>query len=242
MKLKNDSVFAEMAKLIAEGQADELQSKQKLLMSRDVYIEQKTTALILELEKAYKELLHHMEKGRELLLESLNLLPYAEQEHHAKEFLIAMNKLSLPIEIEQVSKAGSWQKFLGFTNETIFWIYSVGFKFFEEKKYENALALFLMLTLLNPAVSDNWISLGFSQKNLFLNTQALNSFFIASSLAAENPTPRYQSAEIYLCLGEFDKAAVELDALTHIVESQKIDSLRPLLESMINKIKNRQSL
>ncbi len=237
-----NSTFTELAKLIAESQADELEQKQQLPMPRDSYIKQKMTALIFEFEQENKKLLHYMEKARQILVENINFLPLIEQEHHAKELLTAMIKLNDSIEIEQVITAGSWQNFLGFTNETIFWIYSLGYKFFEEKNYEDALSLFLMLTLLNPTVSDNWIALGFAQKNLSLETQALYSLSIASMVNPNNPTSRYQSAEIYLHLNDFDKALIELEALSKIINNQKLDSLKPELESMLNKAKNRQSL
>ena len=235
-----ESIFTELASLIAENQADELESKQQLLLPRDHYIKQKTTALLYELERENKELLEQMAVARHILSENLQILPPEEQGYYAKEFLTAMDKLTHNVEIKQVVTEDSWQSLLGFSNKTMFWIYSLGYKLFEEKNYKEALSLFLMLTVLNSMVPDNWVALGLTQKNLSLENLALSSFNTASILNPENPTSRYQSAEIYLHLGEFDKALIELEALSQIIESQKLESLRPQLKFLQSKAKNKQ--
>ena len=243
MTLENTkSMFTELAELIAESQADELAVKQRLMMPREKYIEQKTQGLIHDLEKEHKKTLSYMDQARNILLEEIRQLPLAEQEHHAKDILIAVDKLSKNIELDQVEKAGSYQQLLGFSNETMLWIYQLGSKFFGEKHYEKALSLFLMLTLLNPLICEHWTCLGFTQKNLSLEPSALLSFSTAALLSPENPTPRLQGAEIHLHLGDFDKALIELEALREIIESQNLSSLKPQLELMMNKAQNRQSL
>ncbi|MES2199632.1 MAG: hypothetical protein V4489_05655 [Chlamydiota bacterium] len=242
MKLENtESIFSELAELVAESQADELEVKHKLPMAREEYIKQKTLSLIADLEKEHKKTLKSMEEARKILLADLENLPEVEREHHAKELLIAMDRLSRNVEMEQVTAATSWQKFLGLSNETLIWIYKLGFQFFEHKDNEKALSLFLMLAMLNPLVSDYWIALGFAQKGLSLEAAAINSFSSASFLNSDNPTPIYQSAEIYLHLGEFDKALLELEALAEIIERQKLDALKPQFELLFNKTKNKQT-
>ena len=235
-----ESIFTELASLVAEDQADELEGKQQLLMPREQYVKQKKTALIYELERENKELLEHMATAKHILSENLQILPQEEKGYYAKEFITAMDRLTHNIEIKQMVTEDSWQSLLGFSNKTMFWIYSLGYNLFEEKNYNEALSLFLMLTTLNSTVPDNWIALGLTQKNLSLEDCALNSFNTASLLNPENPTSRYQSAEIYLHLGEFDKALIELEALSEIIESQKLESLRPQLEFLLSKAKNKQ--
>ena len=242
MKLENTkSIFSELAALIAESQADELAVKQRLMMPREKYIEQKTLGLIHDLEKEHKKTLHYMEQARKLLLEDLKNLPDQEKEHHARELLLAMSKLSHNVEMEEVIAATSWQKFLGLSDETLIWIYKLGLKFFEKKSNEEALSLFLMLPMLNPLVADYWIALGFAQKELSLQDLALNSFSSASFLNPDNPTPVYQNAKIYLHLGQFDDALQELEVLTGIIEKQKLDFLKPQLELLLTKAQNKQT-
>ncbi len=210
-------------------------------MPREKYVKQKILGLIHDLEENHKKILDSMTQARKTLLVDLKNLPDIEKEHHAKELLIAMDKLSHNIEIEQITAATSWQKFLGLSNETLIWIYKLGFQFFENKNNEEAFPLFLMLTLLNPFVADYWIALGFVQKGLSLEVVALDSFSLAALLNPDNPTPRYQNAEIHLHLGQFDKALLELESLAEIIEKQKLDSLKPEFELLFNKAQNKQT-
>ncbi len=239
MGLKNkESIFTDLAGLIAEGWAEELLVKQRLMMPKDRYIKEKTQSLVHDLEKEHEKNLLYMERARELLFLALENLSGEEKERYTKELLIATEKLSQNIEMEQITEDTPWQKILGLSDATLIWIYKLGFHFFEQKNNEDALSLFLLLSMLNPLASDYWIALGFAQKELSLESLALTSFSLAASLDPENPTPNYQSAEIYIQLGLLDQAVLEVQTLAKIIERQKLDFLKPDLENLLNRIQN----
>ena len=234
--------FTEIASLVANAQADILEAKQPLPTSRKLYIEEKTKQLTTILEDDYNKLLLHMKRLNEILILELHLLPQVKRALHRQELILATNKLRSHIDPEEVAAAGSWQKLLNLTNETMLWIYQVGYKQFEEKKLEQALSIFLTLAILNPHICDYLIALGTAQLALAQKTQALHTFSLASILEPEHPIIRFRCAEIYLDSEQFDDALLELEALREIIEKEKLNSIKPYFEFLKNKANNKEPL
>ncbi len=242
-------VFSSLAELLAEMQADELEVKHGLLVPRNQYIEEKIGSIKQELEGHYAKILRSMSSIAVILKKELELLPQIVKEHHAKELSFAMQRLIVckknPEELakeEKVLEANTWQDFFNLSDETLLWIYKIGYRYHEERKTEEARALFQLLVMLNSQVSDYWVALGFTERQLSLESVALTSFAMAIILNPENPIPRYQSAELYFHLGQFEDALLELDVLSEIIAKEKLDFLKSDVELLRSKVKNKQLL
>jgi tetratricopeptide (TPR) repeat protein len=130
----------------------------------------------------------------------------------------------------------TFQELLGLSDKTMLWLYGVGYQCFEHHQKEEAIAIFQMLTLLNPLICDYWIALGITQRGLEEDSDALNSFEMASMMDAKNPIPRYNSIEIHLKQKHTEEAKKEFHLLEEIVKNQHRDDLRPALDSVRSKL------
>ncbi|MES2199658.1 MAG: tetratricopeptide repeat protein [Chlamydiota bacterium] len=240
METDDEPLFIELAKVIANRQADELAVKGQLTIERGLFVEQKMATIVEALNDENTKIRKSLIKANQLLMEDLELLPNVEKELRTQELSVMTDKLNQVVDPDQLVAAGSWQNFLNLSNETLLWIYNLGYRCFEEKKYKEASSLFLILTLLNPLVCDYWVALGFAQRGLLLDASALNSFVTATTLNPDNPAARYQAADIYLQLKQPTEAIEELEALLKIIEDQRLDVLRPCTELLLDTAKKEQ--
>lgn len=244
-----DSLFPSLAELLANRQADELQVKNQLLTSRENYIAEKTASISQTLQDQSKKMLDSMEMLHDLLLQELATLSNTEKEEIKKEFTTALERLSKInaspeglIKDPKILSSDTWQGFLGLSSKTLLWLYQIGRQHYEQNRLEEALTFFQLLIMLNTLDCDHWIGLGFTQKSLSQLPEALNSFAVALILNPKNPMPRYQSAKLYLQLGQFEDAVIELDILSEIIQEESLDFLKSEVEILYNKAKIRQSL
>lgn len=247
--LSIDSLFLPLAELLANTQADELQVKNQLSTPKENYIADKTASILQALQEQSKKMLCSMEMINAILKEELNHLPNFEKENLTKEFAIASEKLDqIKTHKEKIVRdpkslsSNTWQSFLGLSEPTLLWLYQVGRYHYEQKCLEEAKTLFHLLIMLNSLDHTHWIGLGFTQKSLLELQEALDSFAMAIILNPKNPIARYQSAKLYLQLGQFEDALIELEILSEIIQKEKLDFLKSDVEVLFNKARNRQSL
>jgi len=232
--MNENSIFTDLASFAANHQADELACKNQLFTPREAYVKQKTAALLESLESEYKKFLTKMSSIRKILREELLLLPKVEQESHAKELLIAINRLSKDPKPEEVMQYPSWQKFLGLSTDFLYLVYQIGCKAMDQTSYEKAESVFSFLTILNPLVAEHWMRLGFAFAATGKEEEALMAFSQASTLDANAPIPRLESAQIHIKRKEYDKATIELDAVEPIMQPH----LQPQYEQLRTQTKN----
>lgn len=242
-------MYSPLAELIITQQAEELEATNGLLIPKDEYIKDHILPLEDELDKHFKSVEGRFKKAGELLQAELALLSPAEKASYEKDLLNGFNTINLlgtdPSKIENkmtLFSANTFQDFLGLSNETLLWIYSIGHRFIEEQKAEESYAIFHMLVSLNSLVCDYWIALGFAQKLMHQELDALNSFSMASLLNPENPIARYQSAKIYLNMNQLDDALEEVKVLESIIETQNLEQLKSSMLTMKNQILSQKSL
>lgn len=247
--LGGSDLFLSLAGLMANAQADELQVKNQLLTSREQYVSAKTASILETLQQQSQKMLQSMRMANSIIKEQLTHLPNPEKEKYTKEFSTALERLNqTKTQLEEllkdpkILKADAWQDFLGLSEETLLWLYQIGRRHYEQKLLEESSVIFHLLVMLNSLDSDCWIGLGFSQKSLLQLQEALDSFATAIVLSPENPIARYQSATLYLELGQFEDAIIELEILSEIVQKENLNSFKSEVEELLNKAKNRQSL
>ena len=235
--------FTPFGKDLATSMAEELEVKGGLLLEKNTYIKQKTKEFIETIDKEILKREQNMDRAGKLLKEKLALLPSLEKTKieeelgHSAEIVISFLKdIQDKKEPTLTNKEETFQSLLGLSNETLLWIYTIGYNFSLENKHEEALAIFQMLTSLNPLVSDYFVAQGLSERSLKSNQEALYSFAMASILNPEQPISRYNAAEIYLETGQVEDAKLELEALEKIIETNSLIPLKPAAESLRGKI------
>lgn len=231
------NVFAPFGELVARSLAEELEVKGGLLQPKDLYIKQKTEDIVSAIETELSKREKNLNRAAAALHEKLFLLPRIQREKIEKEMIGAEGKVvDILAPKEEIRKEDTFQSLLGLSNDTLLWIYSIGYQLFEDGKKEDAFAIFQMLTTLNPLVADYWIAEGLTQKALNYDMESLHSFAMASIMKPNNPIPRCQSVEIYLKIGQIDSARLEFAALEKIMQSAAYPELGPFVDLLRNKI------
>ncbi len=110
-----------------------------------------------------------------------------------------------------------FQDMLGFSDETLLHIYSLGLNLVKIGQFQDALALFNFLTMLTPHVTSYWILEGICFQHLNLHKEALAAFSAAKFLNPIDPLPIAYSIECYRSLKETDLLRQEVQLLEKIV-------------------------
>ncbi len=144
-------------------------------------------------------------------------------------------------ETEKVNMQDSLQKQFGITNFMLYCFYVVGYTLFNEKRFEEASAIFFYLSVLNPLVKDYWMGLGLAEKSQQHYVEAISSLLMAEVMDATDPYPHLQTAECYLQLKDELGAEFEITEAKGIVELTKDESWNSelhRLELELSKMKN----
>jgi len=244
------SMFLPLAELIANVQADELEIKKELPGLRKQYIERKIASILQVLEEQYADLISKMEKSDKILKEELKHSPSKAGKKHEENFALAIEKLKIsktnPSHLGNTSKSfksDSWQDLLGLSNATLVWVYEIGYAHYEKGQFKDAETLFGTLVMLNGLISDYWVALGFAQRKMGKESEAISSFAMGTILNPENPIPRYQSAELYLKAGLFEDVLAEVETVSKIIaEKGSLDLLKADLEVLKAKAEKKESV
>jgi tetratricopeptide (TPR) repeat protein len=239
-------VFSPIGEALATQKADELLVLHKLQDAmKDQYVKDQAEVFTQEIQKRYKAFVKQMEHASGIIKEALEKLPKQEQTQYRKEFSHAASRLKVPTEsqaglFKEFIEASSLQQFLGFSSQTLLFVYQTAYSCYQHHKLEDAHTLFQFLVLLNGLVCDYWIALGFAKKSLEDLSGALDCFAMAICLNPELPLPRVQSAELYLHLGQFSDATAELEIAKDLIIKHKVDFPLSEVESLLIKAKNRK--
>ncbi|MBS0627865.1 MAG: tetratricopeptide repeat protein [Verrucomicrobia bacterium] len=240
IKNLNPSI-ASKALMIAALNADELEAKGGLQMPKKQYIGQKTIEIAKDLEETELGVKKSVETGFSILAQKMSELPTNLQEQFVKELLnIKQRILEIidPISGNLDEKAAKFvpcksvQEVFGFSSEMTEWMYQVGRSLFLERNFMEANGIFRILVSLNDQIPNYWIALALSEKELQDYSGALLMFNALTLLDPDNPIVRYNSAELYLELGNNEDALTELSALLMIIEQKKQEEFRPLYNTL----------
>ena len=232
----NDSTFLDeflspIAGVIAEERLAEKMASGKMLMSKEAFLKQQEMEVINTIKDTKDSLQEIFNLMAQVLKDNLNQLPSHKKEVIQKELEGALADI-----FGRMENAENFQDILGFSEETVDWIYQVGKHCLEKQQYNEGVSVFCFLTMLNNRASDYWLGLGLSQRYAGDEEVAIYSFAMASLLNEEQPVSRYHSAEIYYNLGEIEDAKFELEKLEQIVEKTKDQTWEPLMIALRNKI------
>jgi hypothetical protein len=231
------------AEEMAKRAVEELEVKGSLLQPKATYREQKKEEIIQVIDQELAKIESNLYEASSLLKENLIHLPEVEKKRIEKEMgegaSLAHKILQTFKEknIEGFKEDDTFQSLLHLSDETILWMYQVGYNYFETLAFDKALMIFQFLNVLNPLISDYWLATGLTQRRLQQDPAAVYSFSMASLMNPDNPYPHYHSAEIHLNLKHTQEAASEISLLENIIEAQKLADLKPSLEALKQALK-----
>ena len=232
--------FSPLGESIAESMADELEVKGGLLTPRKSYIKHKTDEITQSIDAELLKREQRMKKAGEIIKGKLSSLAPAEKERVERELrhsAESITSLLTPSEnSEGMTEDKTMQSILGISNETLLWIYSIGYELSLAKHHEEALCIFQTLTTLNPLVADYFVAEGLAERALHHNKEALNSFAMASLMNPNQAISRYNSAELYLEQHQAEDASLELEVLEEIIAAGNLTDLKPAAESLRSRI------
>ena len=222
-----------VAETLAELLFEETLAKGPSMTPKKSFIQGRANTIVVAVEKECNRLDKMLERAFEIITEKHAELPGVEnleKQKIAKEF--AHIAVALPAilnreapKIEDPSSycfkpEDSFQHLLNLSNETMKWIYTLGYDFFSQKSYEDALSLFFLLTFFNSLVCDYWVALGLTQRQLLMDDEALNSFAMVMLLNPRHILAISQAADIHLKQGRRDVVERFLGSLNKIAEEE----------------------
>jgi hypothetical protein len=236
-------MYAPLALLLAIEQTQELEVKHGLMEEKELHIKNQAAIFEKELAAHFQKVGERFTRAGKILQENLAFVLPEEKALYEKDLSCAFNTIAkLGVDANGLEDrkalftANTLQEFLRISDESLLWIYSVGYNLFKEKCVEDAYAIFHLLLSLNSTTCDYWIAMGFTQLEKSEDMQALHSFATASLLDEKNPISRYQSAVIYLRLNQLEDALEEIKALEEIVAIQNLDNLKSSVVSLKSQI------
>lgn len=147
--------------------------------------------------------LERMEKGFQILMDNIDELP--NKQAVLEDIRKAGERLYPKMENATGDPPYFYDTLLemfGLSEETYFAFYTIGARFFNEKKFDEALDVFTLLTNLTHLVFEPWLGLGVCWQKSKNDIDALRCFSMASLVDFNNPAPHLYSAGIYLKAGK----------------------------------------
>jgi len=114
--------------------------------------------------------------------------------------------------------------------------FEIGQHLFEEKRFEDAGAVFEMLVILNPHFSVAWLDLGLALHEQEKYEEALSAYAATYLLDPKPFHARAKSVEAYLALKLIPDAEAEYDELEQLVSSDQNEEWKSVLPTLAKKI------
>ncbi|AUI86204.1 CesD/SycD/LcrH family type III secretion system chaperone [Vibrio azureus] len=92
------------------------------------------------------------------------------------------------------------------SSETIEYIYSLAYNFFQSGKISQAEQIFQLLSMLDHYQARFFIGLGAAQQELGKYLEAINAYSVAALVDTQDPRPAFHAAECYLKLEQLTEA------------------------------------
>lgn len=228
-------IFGSQADIYAEDEMHKVKMKTgRLAEEESSFLQRKKTDFLNTMDEWAFSIENLYEKAYEILKERLATLPPVEKERIEKEIV---NKANLGVLFLEKAKEKDVKGMIEalqapFSKETQLLLYQIADEFFQAKNYENAQAVFFLLTQIDSLSPSYFIGLALAQRNLHKIEEALYSFAAASLLDPEHPIPRYNAAELYLELKQPEDALIECNVLSEVIEKKGLTHLRPALDAL----------
>lgn len=137
-----------------------------------------------------------------------------------------LNESSLRELIEKYSKEG--KPLPEFSQNTIEALYSFGYGFYQNAKYDQSAHFFRFLTLIDGNNPNHWMGLGAALQMSKEYHHAIQCFGYAAVLNPENPLAPFHAGECFLSLGE-DQNAMEVFKAAELVANKNPSKYKKIL-------------
>lgn len=229
---KPEYYVEEMSRELAKAQAEELEAKGGLVEEKERFIERTSLSLASSMKEKLADLTKQMEEVSKILAHELSLVDKNKKDAVEADFKKIIDGIEKVEDPSSLVGEKSLKEQFGVHDETLRWIYSIGFNLFQEQSWKQATSIFVLLTLLHPTVRDFWMALGLSLGKQKLTDEALQAFTFVSTLDPKHAPSRYESAKLYLHKKEAKEALEEIHILEKIIQEKNLQEFRPECEKL----------
>lgn len=182
------------------------------------------------------ELSHLLESAMEILIsEGDRYLSLHENEKLLLDFTNATQYFTAIQPTDSQDKP--LQEIIQISNDSMQSIVSIALAKYNETHYADSLALFSLLSILNPANQEYWFRLGIAAQECESYPLAIRAYNAALQLDSQMIGPRLFSAECLIALKHFDEAKQQINTAKKIAKETKVDhmwlEMIPSIERMI---------
>ena len=144
-----------------------------------------------------------------------------------------IEQLDLDTLMDGMLKGELLQEQLGVSDELLDKCYKIGCRYLDDRKFEEAADIFVVLVSINAYVPEFWMRLGNAESGKREYDDALQAYFMAILYDADDPFPHVYAAEVYLHLKKFDEAIECLTAAKQLTEQDgNLKNLEPLIDKL----------
>lgn len=172
------------------------------------------------------ELTEQLERAVQIIQnEGVKILSFDQYAHLIEAFSEARIRLE-QLDLSKSSLKNNWGTLLQLNDgDTIASLYKMGLVKYEQEQFFDSLALFSLLTALNPEESENWYRMGIAAHNCDKLDLALNAYHTAWELNPDLIGARLFAAQCHVKLHE-NQAAKELcDEVQVLMAKKEPDAL-----------------
>ncbi len=192
-----------------------------------------------------KEGLELLDEGFSLVIEHLNQLPnqttiLKNLEECASRFISADELNSL--EDSKNNNNSTLAEKLGIQKDTYDGFYRIGASFFNQREFDKALRVFILLTHLNPLPFEPWLGLGICWQKKEEPIKALTAFSMASIASPSHPGPYIHTAEVYIVIEQYHLAEQTLEFAKKMCKPDLFSKYQKHIDAVKKIIKQRGSL
>jgi len=113
--------------------------------------------------------------------------------------------------LEHLSKGGCLSDMYGLSEDDLEAVYAMARSLYNNRKYDDALAMFRFLCHLEHTCSKYWMGMGATQQMLKDYDAALNAYGMATLYDIDDPRPQLQAGFCLIQLGHPEEAAAALE-------------------------------
>lgn len=156
----------------------------------------------------------------------------------SKEHADQLKGITLQSLITELAAGVSLQEVAHIPDAIIDRCYEIACKFLDDKRYADAADCFLVLTVLQPFVSEFWLRLGNAETGEQRLDNALDAYSMAMLYDADDPYPHLYSAQIYYHSEDYTKASQCLEICLRLIdEDPAMEMLLPIALNLQKRIK-----
>lgn len=155
----------------------------------------------------------------------------AEQETLINEITKGQEKLINLIGTNEWPVDKTFQEILGYSIHTLELFYLQALSYFDQGAYQNGVALFSLLVLINPGYNHFWVGLGMCQQALTNWEEALRAYSMARLTDPDDPLCHLYASECQSECHNLTEAKEEIDKAMELMDNShdhKYDELRKL--------------